>query len=154
MKLTIAVLLLVLTSLSNSAQEIPKDWKVTLERPGCFGNCPDYKITIAANGDVCFRGRDGKETGRLSKQEVEGLYKMSKTEEFLNLKPGYVPEQECDGPNETDWPTEVISLTANGKSRTLTHNVGCKARPDTFLNGIVKLGEAIDELTDSLFIKN
>jgi hypothetical protein len=75
-------------------------------------------------------------------------------EEFLNLKPDYVPQHECDGPNETDWPSEVISLVANGRSRTLAHNVGCKARPNTFLSGIVKLGEAIDKLTDGMFVKN
>jgi hypothetical protein len=154
MKVAITVLLFVFTGLSAWSQEVPKDWKVTLERPGCFGSCPNYKITIDANGAVYFRNHDGDGAGRLSKQEVQGLFQLSKMEEFLSLKPDYAPRQECDGPSETDWPLEIISLTANGRSRMFTHDTGCKPRPNTFLSGIVRLGEGIDKLTDSMFIKN
>src|ERR1700685_2974283 len=35
---------------------VPKDFSVTLERTGCVGSCPGYKVTILADGSVHYEG--------------------------------------------------------------------------------------------------
>ena len=50
-------------------QDIPQDLKITLERAGCFGFCPDYKLTITADGAVVFEGGNGvKQVGAMRKR--------------------------------------------------------------------------------------
>src|SRR4051812_11691477 len=58
--------------------EIPSDLRISLERSGCFGRCPNYKVTISADGTVSFVrnsflpsafSRDG-ETGPLAKEQL------------------------------------------------------------------------------------
>lgn len=155
MKVLLAIAGLFVAALAVSAQSVPKDWLVSLERTGCVGTCPVYKIEIDSGGTVTFRNRHNEITkDKLSVCHIQELYKLSETEQFLNLKSDYVPKQECDGPNETDWPSEVISIIANGRSRTITHNVGCKARPNTFLVKLVEFASAIDRLTNDMFIKD
>jgi hypothetical protein len=36
---------------------VPQDFSLTLERIGCLGECPDYKVTIDADGVVQYEGR-------------------------------------------------------------------------------------------------
>ncbi|MDM7921463.1 MAG: DUF6438 domain-containing protein [Pyrinomonadaceae bacterium] len=152
MKKTFAISILLLLCLSVSAQEKTSDWQVVLERKGCLGGCPVYKITVDGTGNVVFVDRDGvASTGKLSKQDLQRLYRLSRVNKFLNITTEQ--ERECDGPNETDWPVEIITVSANGRSKTVSRDKGCKPRPDTLLNHVVKLGEAIDELTDGMFIK-
>ena len=148
----ITLLLLLCLNLNLSAQENLSGWQVVLERKGCLGGCPVYKITVDGTGNVVFVDRDGvASTGKLSKQDLQRLYRLSRVNEFLNITTDQ--ERECDGPNETDWPVEIITVSAKNRSRTVTRDKGCKPRPDTLLNHVVKLGEAIDELTDGMFVK-
>ncbi len=51
-----ACILLIFAGTSASAQnvKIHADLRITLERTMCFGTCPDYKLTIRANGSVLF----------------------------------------------------------------------------------------------------
>jgi Domain of unknown function (DUF6438) len=39
-------------------QPIPADTLITLERSVCYGTCPDYKLTVSADGTVTFDGRE------------------------------------------------------------------------------------------------
>jgi len=45
-----------LTSLAQSSAPA-NDFAITLERRSCLGNCPDYEVTILANGSVRYEGR-------------------------------------------------------------------------------------------------
>jgi hypothetical protein len=148
------VIVLVTAVSIAKAQHIPKDWEVSLERTGCLGSCPAYKAMITANGSVTFRDRDGEtETGKLSPSEVRQLFDLSESKLFFRQRSEYKPEQDCDGPYETDWPSESISITSDGRSRVITHNQGCRVRPNSFLSKVVKLAEEIDRLTNGMFIK-
>lgn len=53
----LCVLLVVLSgaSFAQSSDELV-DFSVTLERVGCLGKCPDYKVTISRNGAVLYEG--------------------------------------------------------------------------------------------------
>lgn len=58
-------------------QDIPADTVITLERTGCFGSCPIYKLTIVADGSVAFEGRDyvrsRKMAGRITREQLREL---------------------------------------------------------------------------------
>jgi len=59
-------------------QPIPPDTLITLRRPDCFLSCPDYLVTIAADGTVTFEGfknvrMKGKVQARISRDKVQLL---------------------------------------------------------------------------------
>lgn len=85
MKVLLAIAGLFVAALAVSAQSVPKDWLVSLERTGCVGTCPVYKIEIDSGGTVTFRNRHNEITkDKLSVCHIQELYKLSETEQFLN----------------------------------------------------------------------
>ena len=46
------------------------DFSITLERNGCLGSCPDYKVTILGNGSVQYLGRAFVRIGGIRRKTV------------------------------------------------------------------------------------
>src|SRR5690606_16483713 len=154
MKLSIAFCWILAFTLSAFGQSVPADWQVSLERTPCFGMCPIYKVSVDADGTVTARdSHDEIFKSYLIPTLIDRLYKLSDPKTFLELDPDYLPSQECDGPFETDHPSEVISIRANGRFREFIRNKGCKPRPGTLLLRLIALGDEIDRLTDDIFLK-
>ena len=78
-------------------EEMPKDLVIVLERGVCFGTCPDYKLTIMADGSVEFEGRHFvKKTGAiktsLPQEKVKQIVAEFEGARFFTLKNSYVSE--------------------------------------------------------------
>lgn len=135
-----------------SEQPIPRDTLITIERTACFGPCPEYKITITANGKVMFEGRRSvKKLGRaksvISKERVRKLLAAFEKINYFELRDSY--EGPGDGCKQwaTDNPSAVTSIRTNGKSKSVRHYYGCKGVE--VLADLESLERAIDEAVNS-----
>ena len=135
-----------------SEQPIPPDTLITLERTPCFGTCPEYRITIAADGAVIFEGRRfvknaGSAKSSISKEQVRELLAAFQKLNYFDLRDRY--ERPGDGCKQwaTDHPTAVTSIRTNGKSKSVRHYYGC--RGVDVLTELEKLEQAIDDVVNS-----
>ena len=53
----VGAILLLSLAVSGQAQTPPNDTKIMLERWGCFGTCPVYKLSISGDGSVVYQGK-------------------------------------------------------------------------------------------------
>jgi hypothetical protein len=96
--------------------------RIVLERSGCFGTCPSYRVELNGTGEVLFQSDGfvtfpGDHQTRVSPQAIECLLQDFRTVDFWSLDPEYVA-------NVTDLPTYKISLTIDGKTKVLTDYAG------------------------------
>ena len=56
------------TPADTHTAEAASDVTVTLERSPCFGFCPSYSVTMAADGRIEFEGRSHVQTTKASGQ--------------------------------------------------------------------------------------
>lgn len=119
---------------------------ITLERTACFGTCPAYKLTIFDDGKVLFEGREfvrveGKAEGQISKKDLEALRREFERIDYFKLADRYGGEDNCPE-NWTDYPSANISFTADGKTKTIAHYLGCRGLP--ILDQLRALEDKID----------
>lgn len=92
--------------------------EISLERTACFGACPIDKVTLHADGTATYHGERfveqlGQYKGAFYSHDFERLVELIKAQQFFALKDRYaVPA--------TDLPSIIISVTRNGKSKTVT----------------------------------
>jgi hypothetical protein len=120
--------------------------RIVLERGGCFGTCPSYRVELRGDGVVLFHGDGfvtfaGDHQTRVSPEAVECLLQDFRMSDFWSLDPEYVA-------NVTDLPTYKISLTVGGKTKVLTDYAGQSVGMSA---AVTALEDAIDQAagTDS-----
>jgi hypothetical protein len=134
--------------------EIPSDLIITLERTFCGGDCPTYKLTVTADRVVKFLGEEntikiGSAKSKISKEKLRQLIAEFQKSDFFKFRDEYESGEICEQ-YATDFPSEIISIQINGKSKKVLHNFGCwgeKAKIE--LTPLVNLGENIDKITNS-----
>ncbi len=114
--------------------------RIVLERTGCFGTCPSYRVELRGTGEVLFHGDGfvtfpGDHQTRVSPQVLECLLQDFRMADFWSLDSEYVA-------NVTDLPTYKISLTVGGKTKSLTDYAGQSAGMPT---AVTALEQAIDQ---------
>lgn len=90
-----------------------KDLHVTLRRTMCLGACPQYVLTIEADGKVSFEGRAytrGTFTSTLSTEQVVELASEIKKADFFSLKDEYTA-------NFTDVPDYTLTVEMGGQEK-------------------------------------
>jgi len=133
---------------------IPADTLITLKRTDCFFTCPDYSVTISADGKVIFEGNanvkvKGRSETTISSEKVQLLIGSFEKAKFFSLRDSYIgPEDGCriyDG----DASSATISITMNGKSKSIDHYLGCFQKKGTSVRTLIKLEALIDDLTNT-----
>lgn len=115
--------------------DVPLDQvEITLERSACFGECPVYSVTIRGTGEVEYEGKRfvstiGRETGRISEQELVDLLNRFLDANFFDALPRYETKHELflrsDGMLEwrewrcTDLPSTTIGLRLGTNSQSV-----------------------------------
>jgi hypothetical protein len=133
-------------------QTVPQDTLITLERTGCYGMCPIYKVSISADGAVVFEGnrfvkKVGTARSAISEEQIRELLAGFEKINYFELNDQYVkPEDGCKQ-WLTDNPSAVTSITRNGKSKSVTHYYGCRGLE--VLKELEKLEQAIDDAVNS-----
>jgi len=142
-----AALWALLLALPAAAQEVPRDFRLTMSRSGCFGTCPVYSVTIDADGSVTFGGRKftaaSSERKTIPPDAVKELVIAVKRIGFFALD-DYVPGATC--PEQwTDYPTVSVAVRMKGKSRVLRHDHGCRGFNRE--QELMRFEDAIDEVS-------
>jgi Domain of unknown function (DUF6438) len=133
------------------AQAVPSDTEIVLERQRCDLRCPVYKLTISADGSVVYNGRlFVKQTGivksSIGKERLSELIAEIERINYFSLKDKYIPGAECPQV-ATDYPTAIISVSLNGRSKTIQHYHGCTGAD--VLQQLTDLESKIDRVVDT-----
>ena len=96
--------------------------RISLKRTGCYGTCPSYRVTISGDGLVSYEGdRDvlvnGAHADHISSDAVRELLSSFRKADFLSALDEYRALV-------TDSPTQTLSLTVNGRTKTVVDYVG------------------------------
>lgn len=99
--------------------------EIQLERTPCYGFCPDYTVTIHGDGHVLYEGRRfvnvrGEQTAQISPADVRALLVRFDAIGFDDLQNEYRA-------HVTDLPTTTITLTRNGRSKSVLDYGGAGA---------------------------
>ncbi len=95
--------------------------EITLERTGCYGSCPGYRVTLSRAG-IVFDGRgftvaEGTHIAPLEIDAIRALAQRAVAADFYSLKDEYRA-------GVTDNPTYVLSLSVDGKRKQVQDYVG------------------------------
>jgi hypothetical protein len=90
---------------------------VTLRRGACFGSCPIYEVTLAADGAATWHGerfvdRIGDYQGRVDQNDVGRLTRFISRAGFLGWEPEYVADV-------TDLPNYFLTVVTDEQSKTV-----------------------------------
>jgi Domain of unknown function (DUF6438) len=132
--------------------------KITLQRSACFGNCPDYIVTISGDGSVVFttdhRPVDreagihrefsrssgvlvpGTHRTKIDVDAVKALVNQFRDARFFSLKNEYRY-------GATDAPTYVISIETGHESKRIVDYIGREAGMPA---AVTALEDAIDKV--------
>jgi Domain of unknown function (DUF6438) len=160
-----AFILLLLAACSASAQGFPEvDYsklRITLQRSACYGECPDYRVTISGDGGIEFSTRDqpidpvsslhrefsssrgivvpGTHRTKVDIAIVRGLVKQFEAAKFFRLRPEYRARV-------TDNPTYVVTIDTGHGSKTVVDYVGEEVGMPS---SVKELEDAIDEAAET-----
>lgn len=133
------------TASPASAQSVPDDFLITLERTACFGECPIYSVSIDARGTVTYEGTkfvrvEGREKDRIPMSGVAALLATAERIRFFDLRNRYRTIRNPDGTETmvTDLPTAFVSIRAGGRTKRVEDYFGAP-------QGLKQLEEQIDE---------
>jgi hypothetical protein len=115
----------------------------TLERTGCYGECPVYRLTVSTDGSVVYVGtRWVKVTGRhefkLTPAQVTELESAFERANFMSL-------HDYDHVESTDDDWAHLSLQRGGRIKRVRHYHGDNSAPAA----LSALEDEFDHLTDS-----
>jgi hypothetical protein len=103
---------------------------IRLSRSACHGRCPVYSVEIGKDGKGRFAGEEyvkakGAHDLQLRRDDIALLSAVLQRTAFWTLKDSY--QSEADGCTSvfTDMPYITISVTSEGKTRSVTLYQGC-----------------------------
>lgn len=125
---------------------------ITLERTGCFGPCPIYRLTLRGDGEVVFEGKRfvksvGKLTAHVPPEDVQRLAEEFKKANYFSLRDKYVSPADGCQQWATDNPSAITSIKFEGKEKSVNHYYGCRGVKG--LDELVKLETAIDRVAQT-----
>jgi hypothetical protein len=123
-RLTAALVLLaaILSACQAAPAVAPEDFQISLELKPCFGTCPVYVLSVAADGGVVYEGTnfvlvEGRQTASAEAEAVAALYAAVLSADFFALEEGYAYPA-------TDLPTAITTVTAGGRTHTISRYGG------------------------------
>jgi Domain of unknown function (DUF6438) len=125
---------------------------ITLERPGCYDNCPMYKVTISADGKVNYEGKGfvkvkGKAQTSLTAAQVKALEKAIAEVKFFSLQNEYISEKDGCKAVFPDASAAIITISSDKQTKSIYHYFGCDGHPD--LTQLTIFENTIDQIVNS-----
>lgn len=116
-----------------------KDLHITLDRTMCYGTCPDYTLTVDADGTVMFEGRNytrvSTGTATIENSKLVELVTEIKKADFFSLEDAY-------SARVTDNPTYTLEVQMGGKGKRVVSYATRPRRLELLMN-------RIDQIVDS-----
>jgi hypothetical protein len=125
-----ALLLTACAPVDAPAEQVMSNVEIRMVRGVCFGFCPDYTVTINGEGQVRYEGRRfvnavGERTATIPSTDVARLLQRFDEIGFDQLRDSYRAQV-------TDLPTYTVTLTRNGRTKTVVDYGGTGAgMPET-----------------------
>jgi hypothetical protein len=115
----------------------------TLERTGCYGECPVYRLTVSTDGSVVYVGTRwvkvlGRRESKLSPAQLSELENAFERANFMSLR-------DYDHVESTDDDWAHVSFQGGGRLKRVRHYHGDNAAPPA----LSALEDEIDRVTDS-----
>jgi hypothetical protein len=117
-----------------SLKAAPVD-SIVLERTLCFGTCPAYRLSLAADGRVSFASRNPGDTSRVASDRIApaGIRWLA-TEAvrigFYSLPPVIADDRRLCRDLATDQPTVTLTLFRSAGASRVEDYHGCVNAPD------------------------
>lgn len=114
---------------------------IRLQRSGCYGSCPAYRVEIREDGVVTYEGRgfvlfEGRHESRIPREDVIALVGKFRDADFFSLNDEYFA-------SVTDVPSYNTSIEIDGQSKSVDDYWGVDAgMPDS----VVDLEDEIDRV--------
>ena len=104
--------------------------QVTLQRSGCYGYCPAYRVTVFADGRVEYEGMAdvkvlGFRSATLGAAELRKLKDELNKAGFLGLRDSYDSSEAGCTAVATDSPSVKLSARTDGMLKSVDHYLGC-----------------------------
>ena len=140
----IPLLFLALAAAPSSAAPRPplsdaelRQGEITLERTGCYGECPIYKVRISGSGLVRFDGEhfvkaSGRHTARVRPAAVRELVAAFEKAGWFRIRRDFSQNtcsKQCRKGCVTDSPSVITSLTLRGRTHQIRNYHGCLCSP-------------------------
>lgn len=120
---------------------------ITLQRTGCFGSCPIYKVSISSDGSVVYVGKEyvrvkGIQRGKIEPDAAKNLLQDFLDADYFKLEDNYSYITNADGSTTmvTDLPTARTSLTVGARQKTVSDYIGAPKK-------LKELEEKIDSVS-------
>jgi hypothetical protein len=147
---TLAVLLFSgLVPLQVAAVDLGEIEAVTIKRTGCFGFCPEYTVTVSADGSVRYVGVKnvpelGPKESDISQRDVDFLFRAAERMPFGELAPIYKSREVGCKELWTDSPTTTITIRTRAEDRTVEYYEGCRGL--SVFQRIMWFADTVDEV--------
>ena len=119
---------------SGDATGLPRTYKISFNRPGCNAPCPVYSVSIDQDGNVEFDGqarvaKAGKSAKKVAPADAADVYEALLEAKYFDFEDAYTFQQmDLCMQFATDAPTHNWSVERDGKTKVLSHNLGCKVK--------------------------
>jgi hypothetical protein len=115
----------------------------TLERTGCYGECPVYRVTVSTDGSVVYVGTRwvkvlGRQEYKLSAAQVSDIVSAFERANFATLR-------DYDHVESTDDDWAHVSFLWGGRLKRVRHYHGDNAAPPA----LSALEDELDRVTDT-----
>lgn len=133
----------------------PQDVSIALQRRGCYGSCPAYRLELRGDGLVSYRGdafvvAQGSYQWRVAPAVVAALVERFRQADYFRLKGAYVAAS-------TDLPSYVTRLRLGAQQKVVVDYGGGDAVPDDnasrpgpmMPHSVTELEDAIDAAAES-----
>lgn len=139
-------------SLNTIIDSSMSDTVITLERTGCHGRCPIFKIILLSNGTTYFEGKlfvekIGLFDTKYNKNDLDKLLLEIYGSGFLELQDSY-DMKNCNG--YFDLPGLAISIKTNEISKKVYYYFGCIGyeEEEKIMSNLAKKIENISNVED------
>lgn len=138
-----------------AAEPVPTQFTIRVEGGGCYGECPDYAVTVNESGALTFSGAQcTAKPGTFSKQigaaQPSKIAQAIATSRYGSLRDSYVDE--ADGCAVwTDSPSVSVTIEVDGRRKQIERYLGCEDVPDAKrVDALVAAVKAETEIADWL----
>jgi len=120
---------------------------ITLDRGGCYGDCPIYDVRITGDGKVQYHGTHfveatGARSSKILRSDVRKLVGVFEKAGYFSIGRDYTYEtcstKACGFSN--DAASATTSIRVRGKTYKVSHSFGCRCAP----KGLFDVEAAID----------
>ncbi len=127
---------------------------IRMERRGCDGTCPDYRVDVFKDGKVGYEGYEfvktiGKAKGEITKEQVNILEKKISAIKFFSLNGSYGHDGDGCTSMRTDGGSVDIMIWTGSNGKAIGRYTGCDDGPPKYKREMDALKE-FDELIDKI----